>query len=343
MIDIPQSYFLTKFHQYGYKVSKNGNDYISCCPYCREGKSWGRRKRLYYLVSENYLHCHNCSNSWKPYWWLREIAGMEYSEILDELKETGSYEDGIFFERIEEPEFRQQKSTVILPEDSINLLDPIQETYYKNDKFYQLAHKFLKKRRLLTAKYRPSAYYLSKEDTMHKNRLIIPYYNVEREICYYQSRALTPEDEEKGKYFFKLNSEHKEVFNVDKVNVDLDYIYMFEGALDCMFVENGISGGGVHFTSYQLELVNRSFPFQEIVYVLDNPKFDQTVDDKLEKLIEEGKKVFLWGGEFASFKDFSQMTEKNKIDYIPNSEIDKYLYSGKEAMQVFQKIKLHRK
>ena len=53
---IPEGYVAEKFYQYaGYpKYKKLTNVYEAGCPICREGKSWGKKRRLYYVVKDNY-------------------------------------------------------------------------------------------------------------------------------------------------------------------------------------------------------------------------------------------------------------------------------------------------
>lgn len=337
-MDIPQTYFLQKFYQHGYKVSKSGNEYVSCCPYCREGKHWGTKKRLYYMPVENYLWCHNCSTRWTPYWWLREVAGMDYSEIIKEMEEMGISEDDFYYERVE---FTKEEKKIIpdLPLNSVNLLDPIQWEYHKHIPIFQTAKRFMNRRRLITAVNRPAAYYLSVNDPKHRNRLTIPYYGDRNNIIYYQSRALEKSDEELGKYFFKLGAEHKELFNLDKISNEVDRVYIFEGALDCIFLPNGISCGGIQVTSYQKEVLQKYSLFHDIVYVFDNPLFDKAATEKMVKLIDENEKVFLWGGEFSKYKDFSEMAEKNKIDCIDPKNVDQYVFSGEQAKNQLRRLR----
>ena len=54
---IPQEYIVEKFYQYaGYpKYKKLTNVYEGGCPICREGKSWNKKRRLYYIVKEDHI------------------------------------------------------------------------------------------------------------------------------------------------------------------------------------------------------------------------------------------------------------------------------------------------
>ena len=81
---IPQDYIIEKFFQYaGYpKYKKITNVYEGGCPLCREGKSWGKKRRLYFVVKENYIYCHNCGWSGSPINWVQEVTGKNYIDII---------------------------------------------------------------------------------------------------------------------------------------------------------------------------------------------------------------------------------------------------------------------
>ena len=57
---LPEDYVSQKFYQLaGYvKHKRYNNVYEGGCPICREGKSWGRKRRLYYVAKQNYIYCH---------------------------------------------------------------------------------------------------------------------------------------------------------------------------------------------------------------------------------------------------------------------------------------------
>ena len=86
---VPQEYIVEKFFQYaGYpKYKKITNVYEGGCPMCREGKSWGKKRRLYFVAKQDYIFCHNCGWTGTPITFIQEIEGVTYKQILDELKE----------------------------------------------------------------------------------------------------------------------------------------------------------------------------------------------------------------------------------------------------------------
>src|SRR6478735_4731004 len=128
--DLPEDYVISKFYELGYKVSHNraGNTYQSCCPLCKEGKSWGRSQRCYYIPANENIFCHNCGESLKPYNWIRRVSGMTDAELRKDLEDNCSS-----VELKLEKEVYVPKKSESLPEDSINLLDPQQVSYYDND------------------------------------------------------------------------------------------------------------------------------------------------------------------------------------------------------------------
>ena len=62
---LPEEYVLTKFFQFAGtpKHNKATNTYMASCPSCMEGKSWNKKRRLYYIPAEDYLYCHNCQRA----------------------------------------------------------------------------------------------------------------------------------------------------------------------------------------------------------------------------------------------------------------------------------------
>jgi len=59
---LPEAYIVQKFYQYAGRPKYNrlAKTYQGGCPICREGKSWGKKRRLFYVTTDNFLHCHNC-------------------------------------------------------------------------------------------------------------------------------------------------------------------------------------------------------------------------------------------------------------------------------------------
>ena len=126
MDKIPQEYIIQKFYQYaGYpKFKKISNVYEGGCSICREGNSWGRKRRLYYVIDDDVICCHNCGWYGNPFKWIMEAGQLTAREIYIEIEESDyGYID------VDAKE-HQKFASEHLPKDSINLLDTHQLEYY---------------------------------------------------------------------------------------------------------------------------------------------------------------------------------------------------------------------
>ena len=160
-MDLPEEYVVQKFYQLaGYpKYVKSTNTYMGGCPICREGKSWGRKSRLYYLPKDNVICCHNCGWYGDPIKWICEVDTCTFKEIILEIKQGAYGADFI------ENYLSREKSNLItrdipdIPKDSINLFDDTQVEYYRSNKHVQHALELVKRRRLDKAINKPKTYH----------------------------------------------------------------------------------------------------------------------------------------------------------------------------------------
>lgn len=343
-MQLPEAYITQKFYQYAGKPKYNKltKTYQGCCPICREGKSWGKKRRLFYIIKENYFHCHNCGWNSSPIEWIHEVSGYSYKEILNESNDYDLIPDDLNVEsQIHIKTLRQQ----VLPTDSINLFDQNQLNYFKNDKIINLSLNYLKTRRLETAINRPNRFYVSLNDKIHKNRLIIPFYDKNNKIIHYQTRTLLKTDEKyKPKYLSKVNSD-KSVFNINNIDETYEKIYIFEGPIDACFVKNGVAVAGINenskslYNKLQKNQLNM-FPMHEQVIVLDSQWKDGASLKKTKILLENGYKVFIWPKILGTtFKDFNEIVVKTKRNEIPLKLINENTYHGLVGLINLSQIK----
>ena len=85
--NLPKEYVIKKFYEYGYGVEyiKSNDSYHCSCPICMEGKSFGKKKRCWYIPSKNLIYCHNCGWSSRPLKWIMRAGDITYSDIQNEL------------------------------------------------------------------------------------------------------------------------------------------------------------------------------------------------------------------------------------------------------------------
>jgi hypothetical protein len=198
-----------------------------------------------------------------------------------------------------------------LPEGCVDLTDSAQIEFYKDNKYVNLAIDYCQTRRLLTAANSCKKFYVSLEDKVHKNRLVIPFYGDNNKVVCYQTRALT--SKQFPKYLTKFGE--KEVFGISNIDSSIPYVFVFEGPIDSMFVKNGVAMASLSPTERQLQQLNNLIGFEQI-FVLDNDKNNAQTAKKIEKYIKEGKKIFIWPREFAKFKDFNEICCNLELDEI---------------------------
>jgi hypothetical protein len=312
---------------------KSASTYIGECPYCHEGDSAGRKRRFYYIPAKDLLYCHNCNATRNGLNFVVEQTGMSMSEVLrEEDKHADTVED-----IIKRTDAFKRSNPNSLPEDSINLFDPGQVKFYKENKVVKDAMVFIERRRLASAVNRPRALWISLTDLVHKNRVVFPFYNTANKIEFYQSRALYAADEENGKYLSKTNAD-KTVFNISLVSPDLESIFLQEGPIDAMFLRNSVALAGIHPTEEQLALLNEKFPLHELVYVLDNQWVDKTSYKHTKKLLEAQQKVFIWPQELKEYKDLNDICVRMTLDEIKPEFILKHTYQGMAGLMKFSQI-----
>jgi len=341
---LPEAYIVQKFYQYAGKPKYNRltKTYQGGCPICREGKSWGKKRRLFYVIKDNFFHCHNCGWHSNPTNWIIEVSSLTFEEVLEESKDYD-----ILPKDVNEKEINEYVKRIFsqkLPDDSINLFDDTQLKFYNSNPIVQTAVKYIKDRMLDTACNKPKSLYVSLKDKTHKNRLVIPFWNLNNKIIHYQTRTLLKNDEKfKPKYLSKINSD-KSVFNIDKVTEELDKIYIFEGPIDACFAVNGVAVAGITenssslYTKLQYDQLNK-FPFHERVIVLDSQWQDQASKNKTKILLDAGVKVFIWPKKLGKRnKDFNELVIDNKINKVPSKIIDENTYTGLMGRVVLSRI-----
>lgn len=318
---IPVEYILQKFYQYaGYpQFKKHSNTYIAGCPICREGKSWGKKRRCIYIVEDNAICCHNCGWYSDTTKWIQEVSGLTFNEILQESKEYDVLPLDVLKE---DNELKPRKPAEYMPKDCINIFDINQRQYYKDNEVVQDAIVLAEKRRLTTAVNRPDTLWVTVSDKIHKNRIIIPFYSESGDIIFYQSRIIYDKDLRLyPKYLSKVNGE-KSLYNINKVSSDLDYIFIFEGPIDAFFVKNGTAVAGIQENSNNMfsklqEAQLSSFKFFKKIWVLDSQWQDSASRNKTGKLIDQDECVFIWPeSEGKKYKDINDYCIDKKIDSV---------------------------
>ena len=322
-MELNQEFLIETFYSYCKRPlhKRYQNVYNAECPVCKEGKSSGRSRRLFYFPSKQYFFCHNCSKSWQPFEWVKEVTSLTVPEILKRNREK-SGEITIY----KKPEPIKQVIINDLPEDSIDLTDSTQVEFYKDNKFVKIALQYIESRKLLTAINTCRKFYISLTDKIHKNRLVIPFINDNKTVCY-QTRALT--QNQFPKYLTKFGE--KELFGLSNIDSSIPYVFVFEGPIDSMFIKNGVALAALSPTEKQAQQLSNLIGYQQI-YVIDNDKNNKQTSRKVDKFIKEGKTVFVWPKDLIRFKDFNEICTELELNEISWKFVVSNSFKGQQAL-----------
>jgi hypothetical protein len=352
MVILPDQYVTEKFCQYaGYpKYNKRANAWSGGCPICREGSSWGKKRRIYYKLEKNYIFCFNCGFKGNTIEFIKQVTGMTVNEILNE---SNIYDTNDVINIIE-PSVQKTKTVPQLPDDSINLYDKQQVDWWLNDentsktnlKTLEKALQFISNRKLDTAVNRPKTMWLSFSDFVHKNRVTIPFYDKNHRIIFYQSRDILNETD-KPKYLSKSGS-GKSIFNINQVDPHVDNIYLFEGPLDSCFVKNGVAVAGITNGPSQDLNAHQQQQLEDLrlykkTWVLDSQWLDSTSLEKTKLLADQNENVFIWPSNIGKrYKDLNDLCIDISKPGIGYKFIDKHTYTGLRARLALNEIPTNR-
>jgi len=265
---------------------------------------------------------------------------MSLNDILKEIEEL----DYGIKEEITGDSIKKAIESPDLPVDCINLFDSSQLRYHKNNQIIKKCLDVIAYRRLDTAINKPKALYVSLVDKVHKNRLIIPFYD-DGKCVYYQSRGILDKDlQDRPKYLSKIGG-NQTLFNFDRISSDCNTIYMLEGPLDSFFIKNSVGIAGIQekshtsLTKMQQDMLSKHF-LASITWVLDSQWQDRASLSKTGVLIDQGLNVFIWPKSLGTrFKDINDICTAQSIDSIPRKLIDEYTFRGLKAKLALSEIK----
>ena len=163
-------------------------------------------------------------------------------------------------------------------------------------------------------------------DGKYRNRIIIPFFDNDGQVYYWQGRHLYGEE---PKYLNRSVDKTDVVYNLPFIDKSKPVIVL-EGPIDSMFIENSIATLGLEFSEKNKKIIESLSPY----YLFDN---DEAGNAKARKLLKEGNFVFLWKDFLKSkslpkdIKDINDVVLKLGVDgfdfddlrqYFTNSYVD---------------------
>ena len=138
-------------------------------------------------------------------------------------------------------------------------------------------------------------------------RLLIPFRDKDGEVFAYQGRSF---GDEIPKYItIKLDSDADKIFGLDKVDKNKK-IYVVEGPIDSLFLDNCIAVAGADFNNVQ----------GDVTVIYDNEPRNKEIVKQIEKTINQGRSIVLWPDTLKE-KDINDMI----LSGYTKSEIQKII------------------
>ena len=228
--------------------------------------------------------CHNCGASTSFYNFLKQVDPamlQEYSlELYRNSANTNSPEPA-FTEFKVKPVFKKKPdlpSIASLPDEHFAkkyvIGRQIPESFYDNLYYAEEFKDFV------------DSFNIDKDIMKGDKRLVIPFYDKEGNMTGFQGRAL---GESKIRYItIKLMEEVPRVFGLDRVDEE-QKVFVFEGPIDSMFIENSIG-----IASSALESAANFLDKSRIVLVYDNEPRNKEIVKLMEHAIDNHFNVVIW-------------------------------------------------
>jgi DNA primase len=328
-IFIDRKFLLQISSRLGRFTKKKEDLYNFRCPLCGDSQKNKTKSRGYvYRKKNDYFYmCHNCGISTTFFNFLKQVDSNLVKEYqLERYKngETGNnnYPKPSFDEfKTEQPIFKEK---IQLPTIASLEEDHFARTYVQ--------------RRKIPVELQNSLYYADDfkqfvgsfgiEKDIHDGdkRLVIPFYDKEKNLVAFQGRAL---GESKIRYItIKLHDDVKKVYGVDRVDAEKK-IYVFEGPIDSMFIENSVATADSH-----LEAITDVFDKSNVVLVFDNEPRNKEILKQIERAIDNHFNVVIWP-EMIEEKDVNEMILNGfEVDEIKDI-LDKHTYVNLRAKMEF--------
>lgn len=304
-----QQFMMQNFEQT--KVSNNGTHFLARCLLCGDSKKNPYKKR-FNLDWNNGVpgwHCWNCGKHGNFIEIYGIVKGMSYDDAKKELFHTWKSKDDTKkrYKRkqkaVDNPQLRTE-----VEEDNFNFIREKSFSIYDEENRYVNALKKFYMSRKIPDKY---ILYICYEGR-YRNRIIIPIFNENRDIIYFQARRI-PKTGLEPKYDNPVAPKELCILNKHKFDRSKDII-VHEGLIDAFMVgDQGTSCLGKEI-SEDLIFTLLKLTDQNVIVALDN---DSEAYKALSKLMKKNKyaqklKYFLYPKEFQGHDDINSIVRASE-------------------------------
>jgi len=266
------------------------------CPHCGDSKKSKTKARAYFYRVKNdmFFKCHNCGMGQNLSNFIKYIDPKMYEEyILERYKQSAPATPKPKFD-FKPVKFKDQTVLDDLKKISELAEDHPARLYCVNrkipneffDKLY-LCDKFKE----LVNKVKPKTF----NDKQDHPRLIIPFYDTTGKVFAFQGRAF---GKEQPKYLtIKLDENKQKIFGLERVSF-VKPIYVVEGPIDSMFIDNCVAAAGADLTL--------KVPAEQVIYIFDNEPRNKEIVKRMYSIIEKNSQIVIWPSEIQS-KDVNEL------------------------------------
>ena len=298
------------------------------CPICGDSKK-NRHKARGYVFSRKgglFYKCHNCGMGATLGNLMKEIDPTLYNQyVMERYKEGNVRQSHAKVTTIMdfEPKFKKKN---LLDE----LLDPVRNTP---------AEKYLRDRKIPESRW-DELYYIDNIEKIeqlsdkykdriigNEARLVLPFYDRDSKLVGVTCRALG--DERLRYVTVRVNEDKPMVYGLDKVDITKD-IYVTEGPLDSLFLDNAVAVGNT-----DLKQVSNLLPFERLVFIFDNQPRNKELVKIINRAIEGGARMVIWPENLLE-KDINDMV---LAGFDVKQVISSNTFSGLELKLQFTKWK----
>ena len=126
--------------------------------------------------------------------------------------------------------------------------------------------------------------------------MIIPFYSTTGDLFAFQGRAF---GNEQPKYLtIKLDETKQKIYGLERINFQKQ-IYIVEGPIDSLFIDNCLAAGGADINVAML-------PSKNMTYILDNEPRNKEIVKRMYKIIDDGHSIVVWPDEIQ-LKDVNDL------------------------------------
>lgn len=268
------------------------------CPICNDSDTNKQKARGYIYEKKGKMsfHCHNCGASASINNFIRQVDNTLYNEMrMESLAEKASTDTkktelDEFVSKMKKPVFLKTGPLKRLKKISqLNHNHPLKQ-YVAGRKIPNQYHakmflcpKFLHfVNELIPDKFEPKAL---KYD---QPRLLIPFFNQEKNMHALQGRALDKNKNTTKYITIVLDENTPKIYGLDTVDPS-EKVYCVEGPIDSMFIPNCVASAGGDVSA-----VGEEFRDSDLVIIYDNePRSHETIN-KIQKAIDKGLSVCIF-------------------------------------------------